>query len=125
MFIILVKVMILKDDKLLVLKRSPHDSFLGKWDFLGGNLEPGENIEATIYREAKEEANLDIKNIKLFDVSAVKNAVVIIYQTNNFKGEVKIDLKEHSEFKWINPLELNKNNLNPVLLPSINKFKFS
>ena len=59
--ITVVAALIKKDNKILIARRSTVDeSLLGKWEFPGGKVEPGENEYQAIEREIKEEFELNI-----------------------------------------------------------------
>ena len=54
-----VAAVIVKDGSILVTQRG-YGEFKGKWEFPGGKVEMGENLEQAIIREIKEETNADI-----------------------------------------------------------------
>ena len=58
---------IIKEGKIALIKRSNEPS-KGKWTIPGGLVELGENLEAAVMRETKEETCLDIENPSLIDV---------------------------------------------------------
>lgn len=58
-----VAAVIVKDGSILATQRGYGD-FKGKWEFPGGKVENGENLEQAIIREIKEETNADIKVIE-------------------------------------------------------------
>lgn len=62
-------VLIFKDGKLLLAKRKSATShgYAGP----GGHLEFGESFEECVKRETKEEAGIEIKNIRLLDISNI------------------------------------------------------
>jgi 8-oxo-dGTP diphosphatase len=96
-------VIVLDDDKFLILKRSENvSSGQGFWNFPGGSVEEGESLEEAGARELKEEANIDIKSKDLDYVKDIINGGlrIHIFITNKFSGKVKIN-KESSNFKWI------------------------
>lgn len=66
-----VGILVFKDGKILLGKRK---AALGKGEYagLGGHLEFGESIEACAKREAKEEAGIELKNIKFLCLSSLK-----------------------------------------------------
>lgn len=54
---------IVKDGTILATQRG-YGEFKGKWEFPGGKVEKGENLEQAIIREIKEETNADINVIE-------------------------------------------------------------
>jgi 8-oxo-dGTP diphosphatase len=54
---------ILKDKKLLIVKKSPYENIdAGLWTIPGGKIEKDESIIDGLKREIKEEVNLEISN---------------------------------------------------------------
>lgn len=68
--------------------------------FPGGHLEKVESITESVIREAKEETNLDIENIKYvgmiswYDMDNNDRIVGFLYETDDFSGEL---IKENVE----------------------------
>ena len=68
--------------------------------FPGGHVEKIESITESVIREAKEETNLDIENIKYvgmiswFDMDNNDRIVGFLYETDDFSGEL---IKENVE----------------------------
>ena len=106
-----------RDDKTLMLHRvkKENDYHEGKWNGLGGKLEPGESPEDCAIREIKEESGLIIKNPKmagfitfpLFD--GVDDWYVFVFTVNEFEGEL-IDSNE-GILEWIPNDKLTELNL--------------
>lgn len=94
-----------KEKGILLEKRSDN----GLWCTPGGGLELGEDQEAGLRREVKEETNLDIDNPQLFTVRANVHMVYpnqdevyytdIVYLVTEYSGELKPD-KESVELRW-------------------------
>lgn len=88
-------VFIFKDDQFLMGQRQGSHGE-GSWSVPGGHLEFGESFEQTAKREAKEETNLDITNIRFGAVtndyfeSENKHYVTIWMLSDYAAGEVKI-----------------------------------
>ncbi|MFR2831263.1 MAG: 8-oxo-dGTP diphosphatase [Finegoldia magna] len=68
--------------------------------FPGGHVEKIESITESVIREAKEETNLDIENIKYvgmiswYDIDKDDRIVGFLYETDDFSGEL---IKENVE----------------------------
>ncbi|MDD6906644.1 MAG: 8-oxo-dGTP diphosphatase [Finegoldia magna] len=68
--------------------------------FPGGHVEKIESITESVIREAKEETNLDIKNIKYvgmiswYDIDNDDRIVGFLYETDDFSGQL---IKENIE----------------------------
>ena len=61
------RALILRDGKLLLVKRGAHPGF-GKWSVPGGLVELGENVQDAMMREVREEVGFDVEAVKLMDV---------------------------------------------------------
>lgn len=96
----------------LLLKRKLH--WKG-WEFPKGGIEFFETKKHAVLREVKEETNLKIIKIKKFNVKGkyvynkkLKDRPNIIgqkyflYSAKVMEGNVKIDEREHFNFKWMN-----------------------
>lgn len=68
--------------------------------FPGGHVEKVESITESVIREAKEETNLDIENIKYvgmiswYDINNNDRIIGFLYETDDFSGEL---IKENVE----------------------------
>ena len=116
-------VIVIKEGKVLLQKRkSAHGS--GTWSFSGGHLEFGESFEDCAKRETREEAGIEIKNIKFltttndFHKKENKHYVTIFMTAEYDSGEVRIMEPDKCEtwqlFSWDNlpkPLFLPIENL--------------
>lgn len=104
-----VAALIIKENKVLIAKRSTGDpSVLGKWEFPGGKVELNEDEMCAIEREILEEFELKIK-AKKFLVNNVceyptKTVDLRLYSCNFISGEFK--LHDHSEYTWVNKNEI-------------------
>lgn len=79
-----------KNGEILLVKRA-YDPKKGWWDLPGGFMEPGETLEESIKREALEELNVEIDNVRYLTSTAdhylYKN---IDYPTTGFTVTAKI-----------------------------------
>ncbi len=104
-------VVIREGGKLLALRRSatcPRRPF--SWDLPGGDVEFGEELEASALREVKEEAGLDIKEVTLFDAVGFVAKDGDYWVTLGYLARVPQDAAvtiswEHDQFEWITPEE--------------------
>lgn len=108
------KAFVLKDGKLLIMKRKEVDIFSGLWDVPGGKVEEEDDLFSGIEREIKEETGLKLQKILLIlSTSKFKGGLAdhpIIFRNIYLclaDGEVKIS-KEHSEYKWVSSNELKE-----------------
>ena len=95
-----------KKNEYLMLHRNKKENDIneGKWIGVGGHLEKNEKPIDALYREVKEETNLDILDYKyLGDVCFYDNnysELMHLYVVLDFKG--KEVFNDEGTFKWIN-----------------------
>jgi 8-oxo-dGTP diphosphatase len=107
----------LKAGKTLMIHRTKktNDYHEGKWNGLGGKLDPGESPEDCVIREVREESGFIISNPKMKGVitfplfDGVDDWYVILFTADNYKGEI-IDSAE-GELMWIPDEKLTGLNL--------------
>lgn len=93
----------------LMLKRSqPYEGDSEcKWDIPGGRLIPGEEQLVAARREVLEETKLNLLSLNRIvgvqDILRVpgKHTVRITYVGSVEDGEIVLDPKEHTEYKWL------------------------
>lgn len=116
LFEITAKAVIVKDNKVLVLKRSDDDPYSpGKYDLPGGTIEEGEKIAENLQREIKEETALDVEvgpivywcdfNRDWYLDKEKKDFVNLFGKGLRFlayykQGEVKLS-EEHESYEWL------------------------
>ena len=121
-----------RNDKTLMLLRNKkeNDMHEGKWNGLGGKLDPGESPEECVIREVKEESGLMIKNPVLkgfitfpaFD--EIDDWYVFVYKADQFSGKL-IDSAE-GHLQWIENVQLLDLNLwegDKIFLPWLEQEK--
>ena len=112
--------------------KKKNDVHVGKWNGLGGKLDPGESPEECVIREMKEESGLDIQNPILkgiltfpyFD-NEKNDWYVFVYVVKKFSGKL-IDSKE-GNLEWIEDKKLLSLNLwdgDKYFIPLLNKKGF-
>jgi 8-oxo-dGTP diphosphatase len=80
------------------------------WDIPGGHSHSDEDFSSAAVREVKEETNLDIDDLQKigeFDTKAHYADRHIFFTTNNYVGDISLQMNEVDEFKWVNPDEIN------------------
>lgn len=106
-FIVSAGGILLKDKRILLIKRAPQKkSFPNCWGLPGGKIEDSDtSVEAGATREVKEETNLDFFNLKRLgfyeycfrdrDIVSVSHLYL-----GDFRGDEKPQKEEVSEMRW-------------------------
>jgi 8-oxo-dGTP diphosphatase len=95
--------------------KKANDMHQGKWNGLGGKLDPGETPEECAVREIYEESGLRVRNPKLKGIITFpafddfEDWYVFVYLVTEFEGEL-IDSPE-GNLQWIDNAELKNLNL--------------
>lgn len=119
------KALIIKDNKLLIIRKSIKDSNNpNRWEILGGRKQENETLEEHIIREVKEETSLIIKPRDVFDLwqfnIPLKGKDITVIAVARFCDIVDDNLKITEDvidnFKWVN---INKDLLNYDFIPGI------
>jgi NAD+ diphosphatase len=95
-----------KDDKLLLAQHTKVTN--GMFTVLAGFVNPGESLEECIVREVKEEADIDIRNIKYFGSQPwpFPDSLMIAYTAEYAGGEIRPNEGEITELKWFGSEEI-------------------
>jgi len=93
---------------ILVTQRSQTMSLPLKWEFPGGKIELNETAEDCLIREIKEELDIEIEILKRLDSNkhAYPNIMINLIPFTCRQAGGIITLKEHANYKWLNPNEL-------------------
>jgi 8-oxo-dGTP diphosphatase len=105
-------VAVFNNSKLLVVRRSAHDTLGGFYELPGGGVDEGETLEQGAIREAWEETGLKVTRvidvIKGFDYSTSTKPKLRQF---NFLVEVEdyeiILSHEHDRYRWITPEQVS------------------
>jgi 8-oxo-dGTP diphosphatase len=103
--VVAVKGLILNEGKVLVIQRSFKDEIGGgTWECVGGELEFGEDLEAALIREIKEEVGLNATVEKIlfattFNTDPTRQVVILTYLCKSKHKEVVLS-KEHINYRW-------------------------
>ena len=113
----------------ILLTKSP--KWHNQWTFPGGHIEPGEKISDAVTREAEEETGLQIEPVEIVAYGELINPknfhrpAHLIYFDFYCKlkgGEVKLEERELTEYKWVLPEEALKLDLAEGYPEAIQKF---
>lgn len=115
-----VAALIKKDGKYLIARRANgSEDAIGRWEFPGGKVEPGESEEHAIEREIKEEFEMDIKAVKYLTNNICeypsKTIDLRLYECKYLSGD--FHLHDHSEYKFVNKNEIINYDLCPADIP--------
>lgn len=106
------------------------DIHLGKWNGLGGKLEPGESPEQCVIREVREESGLEICSphmcgLLVFTGFKGNDWYVFVFSANEFSGELTEN--EEGYLQWIPDEQIESLPLWPsdhIFLPWIRQGRF-
>lgn len=112
-----VGVVIFKDGKVLMHRRQgAHGA--GKWSFLGGHMEHGEEPVQTAVREAEEEAQVTIKDCTVIgvtnDIMPEGKHYVTLFVAATWSSGEPVPSEEATELQWMDPDTLPRPLFPPV-----------
>ena len=104
-----------KEGKYLLLHRSleKYPEIKGRWDIVGGRIDPGTPLSENLNREIKEETGLDLmsepKLVAAQDIirNPEKHVVRLTY-VGEADGEIVLDESESDAYRWYDKNELLK-----------------
>jgi len=106
-FAVAVTAIIVREDSVLLLKRSPDKAHLpGYWDPCSGRMESGETPEQAVIREAFEETGLIVVPLRVLDTFHFyygperEEFVGMTFLCRPGDGEVVLS-DEHTEARWV------------------------
>ena len=126
------KAFIVHNGKVLVVRESSKykdGTNIGKFDVVGGRLEPGQRFDESLLREIKEETGLHVKLGKPFFVNEWRpvvrgenwHIVATFFECEADGDEVKLG-EDHDDYKWVDPKEYKEHNLIENLYPAFEAF---
>ena len=107
-FIISQKAILIRDNKVLILKSAEHVNI---WDLPGGRIDENERAKEAFSREIEEETgikkfeNRGVVDYGIFISKFGRKAMVIVNLIENNKDEIVLS-HEHAEIKWIREEEV-------------------
>ncbi len=97
------------EDKILLMRRAPDQSFAGFWEFPGGKVEQGERVTEALKRELDEELCIKAKVGKLITHVPFGRYEVFAYNVTYYDGLIKLSV--HDDMEWVSLNEALKYNL--------------
>lgn len=110
-----------------VAQRAKGQKLEGFWEFPGGKLEKNESIEQCIIREIKEELNIKIvpKNIFSETIYEYEFEKIKLIGVISQIVEGNLELRVHSQYKWLKPVDILKMPLAPADIPIAQKLSYN
>ena len=126
------KAFIKYNDKILILRESTKykdGTNSGKFDVVGGRIQPGERFEESLMREVKEETCLEVEIGKPFFVNEARptingeecQIIRIFFECTSNSDKIILS-EDHDKFEWINPQEYQNHNIIPNLKPAFEAY---
>lgn len=109
-----VSAVIIRNKKILLLKRSLQDTMPGLYELPGGTVDPNETQEGALKREIFEETKLSILSIGALVVTfdffsrPETPARNFSYLVTTGPGRVRVDKKEHESFRYVRLSEAHR-----------------
>ena len=127
-----IRAFIIHDGKVLLLKESTEykDGInVGKFDVVGGRIEPGQRFDESLIREINEETGLNVEIGRPFFVNEWRPILrgeqwqIVGTFFECFSSSDKVILsKDHDEYIWINPKDYKKYNIIDEIIPAFESF---
>jgi 8-oxo-dGTP diphosphatase len=109
----------ISEGKVLVTRRAAGQKLAGYWEFPGGKLEPGEDVQTCIVREIQEELGVSStagEVLAISDYSYPGGAISLIAIEVSLHSS-NLTLTVHDKYAWVAPGELLNLNLAPADIP--------
>ncbi len=94
---------ILKEEKVLIMRRAPEQKHTGCWEFPGGKIEDGETLEHCLERELKEELNIVASVQRFFyksDYHYPQGSIQLFaYIVKIIAGDIQLFV--HDKLEWV------------------------
>lgn len=125
--IVAAKGIVLHRGKALLIRRSAYDeTAVGTWEFSGGKLEFGEELEDCLRREIREETGLAVQVEELLYANTFlthpwRQVVVVNYLCGSAEEKVTLS-REHTDFVWADKEKLISL-LPPPVLAELNRHR--
>lgn len=105
---------------LLIRRSARNRNFVGKWEWPGGKVDPGETFDAAVHREVAEETGLQIEITGLAGATSFEMpnvTVVLLCMEVQLKGGSLRLSEEHDDSAWVSPADLAQYDLTEHIRP--------
>ncbi len=109
--------LLFEEGKVFAVRRgnSPYPYIAHKYEFPGGKIEKGERGEDTVKRELKEELDLDVEVGGLYACETFEYPdFTITLWVYECKRRSSFTLKEHENYAWFSPKDLDEKDWAPA-----------
>lgn len=105
---------ILREGRLLMVRRAPSVPFAGYWCPLSGKVEPGEEQAQAVVREVREEVGLEARALRKVWECPAEDVDFLLHWwlVAESGGELVLEAREVSEAGWFTPEQIRE--LSPV-----------
>ncbi len=105
-------IVLVEREKHILMARSRHFAS-GMYSLLAGFVDPGESLEEAVVREVREEAGIEVKDIRYFGSQPwpFPHSLMIGFMATYAEGELNFDREEIEDAGWFSPEKL------PAVLP--------
>ncbi len=119
--------MLVRDGKVLIVRRSSSEEFYpGHYELPGGKVDFGEHPKASLAREFSEETGLKIAAGHIFNVFTYtsdadnRHTVELVYTATLDQDGANVKLsKEHDDYKWVSKEELGDYHMSEAMKKNI------
>lgn len=112
-------------ERVLVSRRAPGQSLAGLWEFPGGKVEAGEDVQTCIVRELKEELGVRAiaRNVIARSEYAYPGGAIMLVAIEVILEEADFQLTVHDQHAWIELQKLLELDLAPADIPIAKKLQ--
>ena len=111
------------DNEILICRRGPGGSCQFLWEFPGGKIEQGETPEECLVRECREELEIDIEVLDLFEQTRYsypeRDIEFMFFRASLIKGTPAPSV--HDCIKWVSPDRLKDQEFCPADVSVVEK----
>jgi 8-oxo-dGTP diphosphatase len=114
--VIVAAAVVKKNGRILLTRRLADVHLAGSWEFPGGKVEDGEDPEATVVRECREECVIDVEVGPILEVAFhryERKDVLLLFYECHLPGEQEVRNLGVAEHAWVLPSELRNFSLPP------------